>query len=160
MRLAMPVLAGLVILTWMRLGVWVNGERLFADALKTNPGSWKAQQNYGCIVDDLGDHNTAIRHLNESLRIRPDNAEAYNDLGAAYALAGRSQDAIASLRRSLQIRPMSSTVRNLVVMLLRTGHPREAEEEARRGEQLFISAGNMAEAQWVRDQVLRGLKSP
>ena len=119
---AAVLVAGLALLTVMRLPLWSEDVKLFAATLETNPQSWKAMHNYASALDDRGRTAESEPLMRQVIARRPDSAEAYNDLGVILWKLGRKADAAAATRRALELRPTSGSAGNLATMEAQLGN--------------------------------------
>ena len=117
--------------TALRLPLWSEDVKLFADTLAVNPQSWKAKHNYASALDDRGRTAEAEPMMREVIAARPDSAEAHNDHAVMLWKLGRRTEAAEQMRRSLVIRPTVGSARNLAVMERELGNAQAAEEAER-----------------------------
>jgi tetratricopeptide (TPR) repeat protein len=78
---------------------------LYEDVLAARGDIAAVHVNLGVIAAAKREHERAIRHYEDGIRIDAGNFEAYNNLAAALLETGRARAAIAALERALQLRP-------------------------------------------------------
>ena len=109
-------------LTMLRLPLWSEDLRLFADTLENNPHSWKAMHNYASALDDRGRTAEAEPLMRKVITLRPDSAEAHNDLGVMLWTLGQREEAVQATRQALELRSTASAARNLAIMEAQRGN--------------------------------------
>jgi len=119
---ATVLVAGLALLTVVRLPLWSEDLKLFADTLQANPQSWKAMHNYASALDDRGRTAEAEPLMRQVITRRPDSAEAYNDLGVVLWKLGRKKEAAEAMQSALEVRPTAGTAGNLATMQAQLGN--------------------------------------
>ncbi len=87
------------------LGNLDEAERLYSEALASNPANAHALHMLSTIAFRRGDARSAIKLARRSLEIVPSVAEAHNNLGSFLFDQGLIDDAIESYRKALQMRP-------------------------------------------------------
>jgi Flp pilus assembly protein TadD len=92
-------------LTINQLGYWKNSETLFQHALDVTQDNYIAHNNLAAALEDRGDYDDAISHLQEAVRIKPYDAPAIFNLGLAYYSIGRYDDAIGQFQAALRLDP-------------------------------------------------------
>lgn len=93
------------------------------------PLAQSAERHFNAGIEALRreDHQTAVRHLRDSLEIDPENALSHYNLGLALAALGRHEKAETALRRALELDPdYSSTHYHLGALLAEDGRREEA----------------------------------
>ncbi len=140
------LLAVLAILTWRQSQIYQDGETLYRDTLRKNPGSWMAHNNLGRILLNRGDTETATQHFRAALALQSNSSDVLNNLGSALYYLGRTSEAMDFFHRSLTIDPNNFRARNnLGGLLLDQGHIEEAMSELRealRLQPLYPAANN------------------
>ena len=121
--LASVVVFSMAALTVARLPDWLDLRHLFKATLAVNPRSWKAHENYGCILDNMGESQEALGHLQESIRLWPSGFEAWNDIAPIYVHLGRLNEAITAYENSLKLRYNPATARNLAIAYFQADQP-------------------------------------
>jgi DNA-binding winged helix-turn-helix (wHTH) protein/TolB-like protein/Flp pilus assembly protein TadD len=77
----------------------------------------------GATLDGAGQHEEAVRSLEETRRVHPDFAPALLNLGIAYTNAGKPEAAMARLQEALKLRPGSTQLLALLAFAqARAGH--------------------------------------
>lgn len=97
-----------IFLTWQtreRLNVWKNSIALWTDAEKKDKTSPKIYNNFGDAYGLSGDQATAIKYLNESLRLKPDYPDAYYNRGLAYFYMKKYQEALDDYTMAIKFNP-------------------------------------------------------
>ena len=74
-------------------------------ALKLDPGSALAQNNYGRLLHTQGLFDQAIEQYSLALKADPGFAQAHNNLGIALVQRGKLTDGAAELREALRLNP-------------------------------------------------------
>ena len=77
----------------------------FEGALRVNPDSAAALNNFGNILQALGRYDRALASYDRSLALRPDNPKALMHRGNALRKLRRPDDALASYDRALRLQP-------------------------------------------------------
>src|SRR5947208_3390586 len=102
---AICVVVGLGVLTWNKVQVWRDSEKLWSHAAGIDPDSPVAQNHFGYELDRRGKLAEAIDHYRQALRIKPDYALAHTNWGAALGRQGKPAEAIDHYRQALRIKP-------------------------------------------------------
>jgi len=110
LRWMASVLCGAVLLlyamsSWHRAWIFSSSERLWADTLAKNPGSWVAHFNLGDALAARGETNAALVEFEAALDMQPIFPEAYNRIGEELAQAGKLDEAISCFHRALTFAP-------------------------------------------------------
>jgi tetratricopeptide (TPR) repeat protein len=87
------VIGAYAVVTWVQVGVWKNGETLFARAVRVTRANYLAHNNLGAALAAQGRIDAAIEQYREALRIKPDYSHARGNL--ANAVRGRYEQAVA-----------------------------------------------------------------
>jgi tetratricopeptide (TPR) repeat protein len=131
-RKSLPVLLALAgilgCLTWQRNNTYRSEEGVWSETVANCPGSDRAQDNLGSILNAKGQTQEAIQHLEEALRLNPDFADAHNNLAVAlYRIPGRSNQAFTHYQEALRLDPdFVEAHNNLGIYLNDNGRTREA----------------------------------
>ncbi len=89
--------------------------------------------NLGAEAIVEGDHESALRHLRQALKIQPEFADAWNNIGAAMSRTGHSEPAEFSYRRALHVDAQNgSALNNLARFFESEGRQDEAQQLVRR----------------------------
>ena len=94
-----------VSLTWDQIGYWQDSETLFRHALEVTDGNYIAHNNLGALLEDRGNFDEAIGHLQEAVRLKPTDAPAWFNLGNACYGSGRFDEAVAGYQQALRLEP-------------------------------------------------------
>jgi Flp pilus assembly protein TadD len=114
--------ATLSILTWRQSRMYADVETLWRTTIEKNPRAAIAHTNLGVLLLAKGDPDTAISHLETSLKIRPDDAETHNNMGLALTQRGRRDEAIPHFEEALRIKPgLAAAHGNLGTLLQEKG---------------------------------------
>ena len=123
--------------TWQRCGVYANDETLWRDNVAKNPASPDAHNHLGVTLWEDGEHQAALRHYEEAVRLNPNHIDARNNLGSSLLGLDRAPEAIAHLEQAVRLRPgFAQAHNNLGVALARVGADEAALEHYRTAAQL------------------------
>jgi len=105
---AVGVVLLLGVLTWRQASGYVDAETLYQTTLEHNPSCWLCHNNLAepKLYGSLADVRSAVRHLDEALRLHPDAAEVHNNLGGAFQRLDRWDDARAEHEKAAQLNPL------------------------------------------------------
>lgn len=142
---------------------WRDDERLFASAVRVEPGSALARTNHGLALAERGDEAGARAEWERAAALDPDDPAPQNQLGLLHAQRGELAQAEARFRAALRAREGDAEARfNLALALERTGRAAEAVGEYERF--LRVAPPERAElVPRVRERVRRlraGLEGP
>lgn len=105
---------------------------LYRVVISMDSGHVRARNNLGILLDEMGDHDAALEHLEAALGVEPDNPEVLTNVGAALAAQGRYDEAAAQLKRAAKLDPEGTEVRaNLGFLYFRRGLYAQADQELR-----------------------------
>ena len=82
------VLCLFLVRSWVRNADWQNNETLYRATAQTSPGSAKAQYNWGTILLDKGDVDSALLQFHLALKIDPEFRNTAFGIGKAYETKG------------------------------------------------------------------------
>ncbi len=99
------LLCGLGFRSMRQILTWNSSFALYENAVAVNPRSWVSHHNYADALDEKGDSNGAIIHLNEALRLRPGYALARTSMARILARQGQLESAKAQLQEALRLQP-------------------------------------------------------
>ena len=104
----------------------------YLEILAENPQNLKAHNNLGVLFDELGQHDTAVEHLESALKVDKNNVEVLINLASALTKLGRFRLAGDPVRRALRIAPDNPGARLAQAILsFRRGLYEQAEVELR-----------------------------
>lgn len=99
---------------WCQMGVacsrkndFVQAEKYFLNAVKTDPNLSEAFFNLGWVYQKKGDYNSALAFYKESLSESVDDGEIYEKMGDCCMALENHQDALAFFDAALQLAPDS-----------------------------------------------------
>ncbi len=120
--MAVIVLAGSSVSTWMQLGYWKNDITLFTHAIKVVKNNYVAHMNLGLAFFQRDKTEEAIKHYFDALFLRPNADDACFYLGLAFGVQGNLNESITFFRRAIEINPKFADAHyNLGVALARQG---------------------------------------
>ena len=130
------LLAAWSAVTWRQIPVWHDGVTLFTHALEIDRENFVAHDNLGVELDRRGQHEAALAHYRETLRLKPGDrngesnyAQASFAKGQRLLGAGDPAGAIAAFRDGLHYRPGNAlALLSLGVAQAQTGHDDAARE--------------------------------
>jgi protein O-mannosyl-transferase len=126
-----PALAAVVLLilgalTWRQSGTYRDGVTLYEATLARNPSSWVAHLNLGTALDEAGQPEEGLPHLQRALELKPGFPETLNSLGNVLNRLGRSREARPLLEQAVRIQPRFAGAHNtLGVALMSLGRADE-----------------------------------
>jgi tetratricopeptide (TPR) repeat protein len=127
-------------LTWRQSGMYRDVFTLYEATLARNPSSWVAHLNLGTALDEAGQPEEALPHLQRALELKPGFPETLNSLGNVLNRLGRSREALPLLQQAVRIQPRFATAHNtLGTVLMSLGRAGEGTEEFRRAAELSPS---------------------
>jgi tetratricopeptide (TPR) repeat protein len=99
---------------WAQAGYWQNSGTLFAHALDVTEGNYIAEHNLGTyLMEQPGELDEAVAHLQKAVRLRPESGPAHSDLGSALAkMPDRLPEAITELQTAARLLPDSAIPRD------------------------------------------------
>ena len=104
----------------------------YLEILAENPQNLKAHNNLGVLFDELGQHDTAVEHLESALKVDKNNVEVLINLASALTKLGRFRLAGDPVRRALRLAPDNPGARCAQAILsFRRGLYEQAEVELR-----------------------------
>lgn len=116
------VLNGLALALWERdpnRGDAAEVERLYRRAIELAPRYDVLRINLGLLLQERGQRDEALLHLQRACELKPENALHHRVFGHALAVSGRLEEAEAALRRAAELDP------RLVDAWFRLAHVRE-----------------------------------
>jgi protein O-mannosyl-transferase len=112
------VLLILACLTWQQSGMYRDVFSLYEATLAHNPSSWVANLNLGTALDDAGQPEEALPHLQRAHELKPDFPETLNSLGNVLNRLGRPEEARPLLEEAVQIQPQFAAAHNTLGITL------------------------------------------
>jgi len=133
-----------------RAGQLTQARSAYQRILKSEPRNPDAWHFLGVVCHDLGDSESAARHLERALDIFPGYAAAQQNLGNVYRKTGELQKAEACYRRAIELKPaLAGGYSNLSIVLRDLQRFAEATEAAKTAVALdpadklgWLAAGN------------------
>lgn len=120
-------------LTWRQSGMYRDVVVLYETTLARNPTSWVAHLNLGSALDEAGQTEASLPHLQRAFQLKPDHPETLNSLGNVLNRLGRSGEALPLLERAVQIQPRFADAHNtLGVSLMALGRTENGMAEFKR----------------------------
>jgi tetratricopeptide (TPR) repeat protein len=103
---------------------------LYETTLARNPASWVAHLNLGTALDEVGETEQSVHHLQRALELKPGFPETLNSLGNGLNRLGRSPEALPLLEQAVRIEPrFASAYNTLGVALMALGRMDEGIEK-------------------------------
>ena len=122
------VLTAFAAVSWIQIGYWRDGATLFAHAVEVTRDNALAQHNLGFALAERGDHQAAIPHLREAVRLKPEYFQGSYNLGRSLAALGRRDEALAAFDRAVEQKPDYAEAQYArATTLTQLGRAREAE---------------------------------
>ncbi|MCY2931526.1 MAG: tetratricopeptide repeat protein [Planctomycetota bacterium] len=129
---AVAVAAGLGARTVARNADYRSAESIWRNAVEGWPGNYRAQNNLGDALRDLGRLDEAIEHFREALRIKPDCAQSHTNWGSVLRAKNRPEEAVEHYAQAVRIDPRCGDAQyNWGNALGDMGRPGEAAEHYR-----------------------------
>ncbi len=121
---AAVVVLGAAALTSQQSAHYRDVIALYRATLERSPDSWVAHLNLGVALDEAGEAQEALPHLQRALALKADYPETLNSLGNVLNRLGRSAEARPLLERAIQLQPRFDAAHNtLGVSLMALGQP-------------------------------------
>ncbi|WP_459925442.1 tetratricopeptide repeat protein [Desulfatiferula olefinivorans] len=112
----------LAVLTWIQVGHWKDGIRLYRHALAVNPDDRASLVNLAFALDKAGKGAEAVPHYQAILEYYPHYAEVHVNLGVILAGQGRDTEALVHFERAMALKPsLESAVQNAAVIYEKHG---------------------------------------
>jgi tetratricopeptide (TPR) repeat protein len=106
------VLALLGGLTWQQSAMYRDVFSLYETTLARNPASWVAHLNLGTALDEAGQPDKALPHLQRALELKPGFPETLNSLGNVFNRLGRSPEALPLLEQAVRLQARFAAAHN------------------------------------------------
>lgn len=97
---------------YFRQGKSVAARDLLARATASPAATAEMHNNFGAVLDVLGDTERAAAAFGAAIALQPGFAQAYNNLGVIHRNAGRTAAAIETFRRAVALMPDLAEARN------------------------------------------------
>ena len=126
-------IVGLTTLTFQQLPVWRDAEEIWRRGLEVDPDCAFCHGQWGAILGNRGDLDSAIAHFERVVALRPGNVRHRGNLGLALLKAGHPAEAAAQFERILALEPTDADTRTrLGLALAQQGRMVEASREFER----------------------------
>ena len=99
-------------LTWRQSAMYRDLFALYETTLARNPGSWVAHLNLGSALDEAGETEKALPHLQRALELKPGYPETLNSLGNGLNRLGRAGEALPLLEQAVRLQPRFAAAHN------------------------------------------------
>ena len=103
---------GLVVLcgalTWRQAGLYADAERFWQAAIAGSSRPWKAHNDYGSHLLEIGRVEEAKAQFEAALELEPEYVSAMVNLASAFKARGRGEEAVPWLDRALELHPEHS----------------------------------------------------
>ncbi len=116
--LATAVLVILGGLTWRQSGMYRDVFALYETTLERNPESWVAHLNLGTALDEAGETEKSLPHLQRALALKPGFPETLNTLGNLLNRLGRPREALPLLEQAVRLQPRFAAAHNTLGVAL------------------------------------------
>ena len=114
----------------LRAGDRAKGLAAFQKASELAPGSWRLELQVADLLNNAGERDKALQHLDHALQTKPDLATAYNVKAYIKAAQREWEPAIAAAKKQVELLPKEPNPRDtLAEILLWSGKFDEAEKE-------------------------------
>ncbi len=90
---------------YFRQGRTAAARDLLAFASASPGATAEIHNNYGAVLNALGNHDAAIAAFKRALALQSGYADAHNNLGVSYRAQGQTSEAIDTLRRAVALKP-------------------------------------------------------
>jgi Flp pilus assembly protein TadD len=124
------LLAGYSFMTIRQNRIWENSYTLWADAVEKNPESSTANALMGVVcMDQLGNDQEAVKHLEKAVQLFPNDYQSRNNLGIVYGRLDEPEKALREFATAMSLRPDDNAIKiNLSVFYQRQKEYKKAEE--------------------------------
>ena len=130
--IAVAMFAALAGRTVVRNRDYRSGEAIWLDVIANRPSNFRAYNNYGRLLFDMGRLEEAVSYYEKTLERAPTYATAHGNLGNALLKLGRMEEGFAHCRRAVELQPDSPFLTyNLGVALQDAGRMEEAADQYR-----------------------------
>jgi tetratricopeptide (TPR) repeat protein len=110
--------------------LWENSYTLWADAVEKNPESSTANALMGVVyMDELGNDQEAVKHLEKAIQLFPNDYQSRNNLGIVYGRLNEPEKALKEFATAIALRPDDDTIKiNLSVFYQKRKEYQNAEK--------------------------------
>ena len=124
------LLASYSLMTIRQNKIWENSYTLWADAVEKHPNSNTANALMGVVyMDELGNDQEAVKHLEKAIQVFPYDYQSRNNLGIVYGRLNEPEKALKEFATAMQLRPDDDAIKiNLSVLYQRQKEYQKAEE--------------------------------
>ena len=120
--MALLVVIGSSVCTWIQLRYWKNDITLFSHAIQAVENNYVAHMNLGLAFFQRDNTEEAIRQYFKALSLRPNTDDLCFYLGLAFGVQGNLNESITFFTRAIEINPKFADAHyNLGVALARQG---------------------------------------
>jgi tetratricopeptide (TPR) repeat protein len=120
--MALLVIIGSSVCTWIQLRYWKNDITLFSHAIQAVENNYVAHMNLGLAFFQRDNTEEAIRQYFKALSLRPNTDDLCFYLGLAFGVQGNLNESITFFTRAIEINPKFADAHyNLGVALARQG---------------------------------------
>ena len=105
-------------LTWRQGEMYRDVFVLYETTLARNPSSWVAHLNLGTALDEAGETEKSLPHLQRALELKPAFPETLNSLGNVLNRLGRSREALPLLEQAVRLQPRFAAAHNTLGVAL------------------------------------------
>jgi len=116
--LAVIVIILMTVLTWQQCGYWKNSITLFNHALQVTKNNYLAHDSLGVALDAEGNHQEAIDHYKNAIKINPEYDNAYYNLANAFKDLGNMEEAAKNFRETIRVNPNFTNAHNNLGIIL------------------------------------------
>lgn len=105
-------------LTWRQGEMYRDIFVLYETTLARNPSSWVAHLNLGTALDEAGETEKSLPHLQRALELKPAFPETLNSLGNVLNRLGRSREALPLLEQAVRLQARFAAAHNTLGVAL------------------------------------------
>jgi tetratricopeptide (TPR) repeat protein len=131
--LALLIITGLAVGTFLQVRYWVDSKTLWSRALAVTSDNYRAHAALGSLLAEEGKQEAAAGHFTTAIRIEPRFAQAHNKLGSTLMETGHLDRAVSHFQEALRQDPeLSEAHTNMGVSRAAQGQPEIAIEHYRK----------------------------
>lgn len=97
------LVAGLSFMAWRQIGYWTSNYSLWTHTVEVTENNYRAEDNLGVALVELGRYDEALLHFQNSAAINPEGEISHINIAALLARAGRLQEAIAEYEAAIRL---------------------------------------------------------